>query len=59
MLFFFRIGNRQLVAGCRFRLWFLNRQLNRQLESESATGAKIGYVRIWTGLARLAWGEAE
>ena len=46
---FFRIGNRQLVAGCRFSLWFLNRQLNRQLESESATGAKIGYVRIWTG----------
>ena len=44
---FFRIGNRQLVSGCRFGLWFLNRQLNRQLESESATGAKIGYV--WVG----------
>ena len=43
---FFRIGNRQLVAGCRFRLLFLNRQLNRQLESESATGAKLGYVRL-------------
>ena len=43
MIFF---SNRQ---GCRFRLWFLNRQLNRQLESESATGGKIGYVRIWTG----------
>ena len=42
----FRIGNRQLVAGCRFRLCFLNRQLNRQLESESATGAKIGYVSV-------------
>ena len=37
---FFRIGNPQLVAGCRFRLNFLNRQLNWQLESESATGAK-------------------
>ena len=43
---FFRIGNRQLVAGCRFGLGFLNRQLNRQLESESATGAKIGCVRV-------------
>ena len=29
-----------------FGLWFLNRQLNRKLESESATGAKIGYVRV-------------
>ena len=38
---FFRIGNGQLVAGCRFRFLFFN----RQLESESATGAKIGYVR--------------
>ena len=36
-------------TGCRFRLWFLNRQLNRQLESESATGAKsvmLGYGRL-------------
>ena len=37
----FRIGNRQLVGGCRFGLVFLNRQLNRQLQSESATVAKI------------------
>ena len=39
----FRIGNRQLVGGCRFGLVFLNRQLNRQLQSESAIVAKIGY----------------
>ena len=37
------------ATSCRFGLWFLNRQLNRQLESELATGAKISYVRIWKG----------
>ena len=58
MIFFFRIGNRQLVAGCRFRLWFLNRQLNRQLESESVTRAKIGNVSVGWGWVWLAWGKA-
>ena len=29
------------VAGCRFGFWFWNRQLNRHLQSESATVAKI------------------
>ena len=55
---FFRIGNRQLVAGCRFGVYFLNRQLNWQLESESATGAKIGYVRVGgrLGLDRVGLG---
>ena len=43
---FFQIGNRQLVAGCLFGLFFSNRQFNWQLESESATGAKLGYVRV-------------
>ena len=39
----FRIGNRQLVAGCRFDLVLLNRQLNRQLVSESLTGGREGF----------------
>ena len=48
----FRIGNRQLVASCRFELVFLNRQLNRQLVSESLTGGGEGFdtIRIGAGL---------
>ena len=48
----FRIGNWQLVAGCRFDLVFLNRQLNRQLVSESLTGGREGFgtIRIGAGL---------
>ena len=44
--FSFRIGKRQLVAGCRFELMFLNRQLG----SESAK-SRVGYG--WVG---FAWG---
>ena len=39
-------------------MWLLNRQLNRQLESESATGAKISYVRVGLGWVGLALGKA-
>ena len=48
----FRIGNRQLVAGCRFGPVFLNRQLNRQLVSESLSGGREGFgpIRIGAGL---------
>ena len=35
--------NRQLVACCQFGLVFLNRQLNRQLVSESLTGDREGF----------------
>ena len=37
---------------------FLYRQLNWQLESESAAGAKIGYVRVGgrVGLDRVVFG---
>ena len=47
----FQIGNRQL-AGCRFGLVFLNRQLNRQLVSESLSVGREGFgpIRIGVGL---------
>ena len=51
---FFRIGNRQVAANCRFGIWFSN----RQLDSESETGANIGYVMLWLGCLGLALGKA-
>ena len=49
-------GNELPVADSDFI--FLNRQLNWQLESESATGAKICYVRVGgrVGLDRVVLG---
>ena len=50
--FGFQIGNRQLVAGCRFELMFLNRQLG----SESAK-SRVGKGRVWLGRVGLGLGR--
>ena len=42
---FFRIGNWQLVAYCRFELWFLN----RQLEQKSVMLGRVGLGRVGFG----------
>ena len=49
MTFFFRIGNRQIVASCRFGHMFLNQQLG----CESAK-SRVGKGMVWLG--RVDWG---
>ena len=49
---FFRIGNRQLVASCRFELMLLNPQLG----SESAQ-SRVGKGMVWLGWVGLGIGR--
>ena len=48
-MIFFRIGNKQLVAGCRFELMILNRQLGSESAKSRVGKGKVGYG--WVGLA--------
>ena len=52
-MIFFRIGNRQLVASCRFELMLLNPQLG----SESAQ-SRVGKGRVWLGRVGLGLDRA-
>ena len=49
---FFRIGNRQLVAACRFGLWFW-------IDSESAKGAKNRLCKGRVGMGRVGLGRGR
>ena len=49
---FFLIGNRQLVASCRFGLMFLNQQ-----RGSGSAKRRVGKERVWLGRVGFGLGR--
>ena len=55
----FRIGNRQLVASCRFELMLLNPQLGSESAKSRVCKGRICLCRVGLGLCRIGVSNAD
>ena len=56
---FFRIGNRQLVASCRFELMLLNPQLGSESAKSRVGNGRVCLGRVGLGLGRIGVSNAD